>query len=170
MYKLLATSLPQSPDLIVSIYTELSRSEERDTEEGGHGVQPTLGVADTGVADLHVRLLHHEAFRQLLLGLALPRQLCQTRPLAIRQPRVVSGLELLKVKTFQLSWSGGSNSHLTLSYGLLSITVEAAPLIPGNFTLDLIAEILYSADTGVLGVNVFRNRNILDIVLVAFLA
>ena len=78
-------------------------SEKRDTEEGGDSVEPTLGVADTGVADLHVRLLHHEALGQLLLGLALPRQLCQTGPLAIRQPRLVSGLEVLKVKSLQLN-------------------------------------------------------------------
>ena len=167
MYKLLAPSLPQ---MLLFLFIPREESEERHTEEWGDGVQPTLAVTNTGVADLYVRLLHHEALGQLLLEVGLPHRLCQARPLAIRQPRVVSGLELLKVKSLQLSWSGGSNSHLTLSYCLLSITVEAAPLIPGNFTLDLIAEILYSADTGALGVDVVRNWNILQIVLVVLLA
>ena len=63
-----------------------------------------------------------------------------------------------------------SYSHLTLSYCLLSITVQAAPSIPPNFTLDLIAEILYSADTGTLGVDVVVDGNILLIVLVVLLA
>ena len=33
------------------------QSQERDTEQRGHSVQPALGVAVAGVADLHVRLI-----------------------------------------------------------------------------------------------------------------
>ena len=55
--------------------TDPASSEERDTEERGDGVEPTLGVADAGVADLHVLLLHHEAAGGLFLQLSLPHQL-----------------------------------------------------------------------------------------------
>ena len=36
------------------------QSQERDTEQRGHCVEPALGVAVAGVADLHVRLIEDQ--------------------------------------------------------------------------------------------------------------
>ena len=59
-------------------------SQQRHAEQRGHGVQPALGVAVAGVADLHVHVLEHEAGSlQLLLHLRPPLQLDEDRGVVI---------------------------------------------------------------------------------------
>ena len=62
-------------------------SQQRHAEQRGHGVQPALGVAVAGVADLHVHVLQHEAGSlQLLLHLRPPLQLDEDRGVVIVGP------------------------------------------------------------------------------------
>ena len=75
----------------------LCLSQEGDTEEGGHGVEPALGVAVAGVADLHVNVFKNAAgIRVLRLALKQMKSLELSKlPTSVGKQRPVGSLQLM---------------------------------------------------------------------------